>query len=270
MKKYKEDENKSKLRDAVSKYLDNNVITPSLETVDRDFFTQARLAALLVMVKNLASLVHENGTDFNNEYLCKLSKTEINRRLDILQEVVQTDDFTQLQDKVNIEEVSEFMWNASSKKPLLAYLTRELNWITISILSASYVSSLILMRAVFELIIGIASRQTGKMSDRIEDISFLDDSEKKMVKQQWYRLCAWGHPYGKWIKEICPIYSAYTPVYHQALCEMCMKEFMNIVGLITVVVLEKYEIEPSKFTAMIKKFNIDVTGLELVVAHMKS
>lgn len=266
--KRKEARYQAKLRKIVSKYLDEYVKTPSLETVDKDFFAQSRLVSLLVIVKNLIFMVNEHGTDFDEEYLSNLSDSEINEKMELFKEAIDSGSYSELEERVDVKEMNQFMLDAGSKKFLLVYLERELNWIAISILSASYISSLILMRAIFELIVAIASPQTDSMKTRIANITFLEESEKKELVKLWYQLCAWGHPYGKWIKEICPVYSAHSPIYHPALCEMCMKKLDQIVDLFAVVILNRFKIEPIKFVDMANKFGIDITGLELLETHL--
>lgn len=269
MKHSKENKFKKNLREVVTGFLDKNVKTPSLETVDQDFSAQDRLVTLMLLVSKLNGLIYKHGSDFDKEYACRLSKTEITRRIDILGKVVESEDFNELQERVNIEEVKAIFGDTRSKKYLLMYLARELRWITISILSASYVSSMILMRATFELIVGIASRDSDGMVSRIASISFIHESEKGALTKLWYRLCAWGHPYGKWLKEICPIYSAHEPLYHKALCNMCIEELEKIVDFYVVVALAKYEIKIPMFVAMLKKYQLDITGLDLIMKRIE-
>ena len=217
----------------------------------------------------VGSEVYKHGSVIDSEYALHLSETDFSRKLAVVGEVVESENFSDLEERVNIEEVRAVFSELSSKKYLLTYLSRELKWITISILSASYVSSMILMRATFELIIGIASRDSDGMVSRIASISFIHESEKGALTKLWYRLCAWGHPYGKWLKEICPIYSAHEPLYHKALCNMCIEELEKIVDFYVVVALAKYEIKIPMFVAMLKKYQLDITGLDLITKRIE-
>jgi len=70
--------------------------------------------------------------------------------------------------------------------------------------STDYLSAIILMRALFELLVGISTDLNGSMKDRIESIYFFDEREKKDMAKTWDLLCAWAHPYGKWEKYVCP------------------------------------------------------------------
>lgn len=71
--------------------------------------------------------------------------------------------------------------------------------------STDYLSAIILMRTLFELLVGISTEVNGSMkNDRIDSIYFFDKLEKKDLNKTWKLLCAWAHPYGKWEKYVCP------------------------------------------------------------------
>ena len=70
--------------------------------------------------------------------------------------------------------------------------------------STDYLSAIILMRALFELLVGISTELKGSMKDRIKSIYFFDEQEKKDMAKTWDLLCTWAHPYGKWEKYVCP------------------------------------------------------------------
>ncbi|MCI0563965.1 MAG: hypothetical protein MN733_36280 [Nitrososphaera sp.] len=258
------------LHSLVSGYLDGRVTKPSLETVDRDFFAQDHLVDMLLVVSLLVDIAHKEGTEFDKDFLHRLSKEEIEKRIDVLTNFV---DKYRLQDATEIdptEDALDYLVEDSSRKYLLPYLNREINWIVVSILSASYVSSLILMRAVFELVIGIASKSTGSMSDRIDSVACLSDKEKSGIKKLWYRLCAWGHPYGKWIKEICPVYADQEPIYHPKLCKLCLQELEEIVDLFAVVAMDRYEMETTRVVAKMQEAGIDSPNFRLLEKRLSA
>lgn len=258
------------LHDLISSYLDDQVTRPSLETIDKDFFAQDRLADLLIVVSLLVELAYKEGIEFDKDYLQGLSKEEIKKRIDILGNFVEK---YESQGEVGIdptEDAFQYLFEDSSRKYLLLYLKREINWIVVSILSASYVSSLVLMRSVYELIIGIASKSTGSMGDRIDSITFLNSEEKSGLKKLWYRLCAWGHPYRKWIKEICPIYAGHKPLYHTGLCELCLQELVETIDLFCAVVVAKYEIKPAQLLAKTQELKIDLQDFKLLEAQIRA
>ncbi len=149
-------------------------------------------------------------------------------------------------------------------------LVRELNWIVVSILSASYVGSLVQMRAVFELVVGIATRKTGGMSNRIESILYLQEEEKKVLKNFWRRLCEWGHPYGKWVEDVCPIYARHKPIYHSRLFDICLHEFQCVIDFFVFVAVSKYEIGRAMLSAKLNESNINITDLPLVTRRLCS
>jgi len=252
------------LRNVISKYLDDNVKKPSLETVEKDFVAQDHLASLLGLINNTVAIVNKEGLTFDKDFLKALPKEEIEKRIEALDSFIASQDSEKAIDDFDEKEALEYLEKDSSKKYLMPYLTREINWIVISILSASYVSSLVLMRSVFELTIGIATRLSGTMGEKIDSITFFEEGEKKNIKELWYRLCAWGHPYGKWLKEVCPIYTSHQPLYHPRLCALCVNELTNIIDLFLVVVMSKYEIEPSRVQEKLKKLGVDLSTFELL------
>ena len=255
------------LHNLVSRYLDDRVTRPSFETVEKDFFAQDHLADLLLIVNLLVELAHKEGLEFDKDFLQGLSKEEIEKRIEVLSNFVEKNKSKDTVEMDPTEEALGYLVKDSSRKYLLPYLKREINWIIVSILSASYVSSMVLMRSVFELIIGIASKSADSMSNRIDSIAFLNDKEKNKVKKLWYRLCAWGHPYGKWVKEICPIYAENEPLYHPKLCELCLQELEEIVDLFAVVAIAKYEIETTQVVAKAHEMGIDLSKLKLLQAR---
>lgn len=213
-----------RLRGLYSKYLGEKVTKPSLRTVKKEFFAQDHLVELLLIVCLLVELANKEGIELDKNILRGLSREEIEKRIGGLTSFVEMNKSKAAEETAPIDETLGYLAEGSSRKYLLSYLKKEINWVVVSIMSASYASSMVLMRSAFELIIGIASKSTGSMSSTIDSIAFLSDEEKNRVKKLWYRLCAWGHPYGKWIKEICPIYANHEPLYHPKLCKLCLQE----------------------------------------------
>jgi len=256
------------LHNLISEYLDDQVKRPFFETIKKDFFVQDCLADMLIIVNLLVELAYKEGIEFDKDFLQKLSKEEIEKRIDVFGNLVEKYESQSAPGIDSKEEAFRYLFEDSSRKYLLPYLKREINWIIVSILSTSYVSSLILMRSVFELIIGIATKSTESMSNRIDSIAFLNNEEKSELKKQWYRLCAWGHPYGIWIKEVCPIYANHKPLYHPGLCVLCLQELVELIDLLAAVVVTKYEIKPSQFLATAHELKIDLNDFKLLAAQM--
>ena len=113
-----------RLREVISKYLDDNAKLPSMETIERDLIAQYRLANLLLLVNNVIKLIRKHGIEFDKDLLSSLPKEEIEKRIDV---------FINFIDKTETDEALHYLKTDSSNKHLLAYLIRELNWIVISI-----------------------------------------------------------------------------------------------------------------------------------------
>jgi len=242
-----------KLEKTVGKFIDMMTRRPAVETVRKDFHSQDKLATLLILLKNTINLVYKEGIDIDKNFMSQLDKSEWQKHIDILEKAVYTGQF----DKA----VLEILDLDSSRKYLFAYARRELDWVAVSILSASYVSANILMRSVFELLVGIATRQTGYMSMRIHAIPFLSVKQKKKIGKLWNELNEWAHPYGKWVKECCPIFVPYKPMYHSKLCKQSVEKFEKIVGMLIVIALNKFEISKNKFRDKMKEWKVDSLNL---------
>ena len=63
---------------------------------------------------------------------------------------------------------------------LLKYFGKIYRSSLISLGATDYLSSIILMRSLFELLIGISTNKNGSMKDRIKSINFFDEKEKKI------------------------------------------------------------------------------------------
>lgn len=199
----KEPQNKiSQLKEVIAKYLDENVKIPAFETIEKDFDVQDKLATFLIISQVTIDSIEKEGIIYDNDYLIQIPKQEIDKKIEILNTYIQTGNLT--------KEVTEIMNDLSSKKYLLYYFLKEIRWIIVSILCASYISAHIVIRSIFELLIGIATKKTGSMSERISSIIFLSLDEKKEIKKFWRGLCGWSHPYGKWVKEVCPVFISHA------------------------------------------------------------
>ena len=256
-----EKEIQNALIDIIRGYLDTNVTKPTIETLEKDLFVIHKLGTLLISLRLASELINEKGIEFDRDYLQQLPRDEIEKRIDIYENFISSESSNP--EEIN-KEAHELLRNDSSKKHLLAYLLREINWVTISILSASYISAHVLLRSSFELLIGIATNEKGKMGERIESIKFLSTDEQQIVKKLWRKLCGWGHPYEKWEKEICPIYVAHEPLYHPRLCKECIEKFEILLGLFLVVALEKFEINKADLTKIIHKYQIDFSKFPIL------
>jgi hypothetical protein len=160
-------------------------------------------------------------------------------------------------------EAIEVMNLYRTRKNLLPYLTRELDWVVVSILSASYISASIIMRSILELLIGISTTSSGTTSSHISRIPFLSTEEKRLVLRLYRHLCGWAHPYGRWTKEVCPVFISNRPMYHPRLCKQSLKELEKIVDLLLTIAIEKFGVSKDSILKVVKRYKIDTSGLPL-------
>jgi len=240
------------LRKIIEEYLDENVKAPAFDTIEKDFQAQDRIANILLLLQTTVDCIKKQGLDFDKSYLKQLSKPEIDKRIYVLEEFIRTNYLSQ--------EVKENLKSDSSRKYLLVYLSRELNWVAISVLSASYISAYILMRSIFELLVGIATIKTGSMRKRINDISFFSEEERKQIYRIWQDLSGWAHPYHKWIKEVCPIFISHKTMYHPKLCIQSLKKLEKIIDILLVIALEKFEIDKQNVLNKVTTYRIDTSN----------
>lgn len=254
-----------RLRSIVSSYLDIWVSRPSLETTSANIEGQARIASLGAMILILWDSIVEEGTDLDKEYLSSLSGSELRTRIDAISKAIEEGGFSNENKEIMLK-ANEYIIDGSSRKFLMGYLAREYNWTLVSLLSASYISTFVLMRAVFESVIGLGTRKTGSMGDRIDNIGCLNPDGKKRVKKLWYRLSAWCHPYGRWIKDVCPVYIRHKAIYHPGLFTSCLSELIKVSDLLLVVAIEKFELDRESLLEKFDKDKIDLTGFDFWIS----
>ncbi|ADW16421.1 hypothetical protein Despr_0234 [Desulfobulbus propionicus DSM 2032] len=220
----------------VKSYLNTHVTSPCVQMLRNDPHCHLRVVSILSRVRYLSEQILRYGCEVDKAHLSSLSRDELERRVQVLT------DFIESENTETNHEANGYLMTGSSQKHLIAYVSREFNWVIVSIMSASYISALVLTRSVFELLVGVATRMEGGMKDRVDKITFLEASERKQILKLWNRLCGWGHPYGRWVKEICPIYIQHEPFFHSRLCGLCLDELCNVLDLYAVTALSKYEI----------------------------
>jgi hypothetical protein len=147
-----------KLEKVVEKYLDHYVKIPAFQTVRNDFDLQNRLLNILRIFNTSRDYIIRDGQDIDEDYLRELSKNEVLIRMQTLEQFI-AEAKTSTIETIGNAEVHRVLQNGSTNKVLLPYLNRKINWIVISILSASYISANILMRSTFELLIGLATKK---------------------------------------------------------------------------------------------------------------
>ena len=91
------------------------------------------------------------------------------------------------------------------------------------------------------------------MHDRIYGIEFFNQREKHKIKILWDELCSWGHPYEKWLKNMCSVFISYGPIYHKEHFENCMKFLESIFDIYLVICKEHFGMDVNKLGNSEKK-----------------
>jgi hypothetical protein len=244
------DEIDNKLYTLVQQYLKNYINNPIKNFIEKepdDFFKVSTQVVLLNIIY---------GKIINNKEIIDKSKS-------IYLDHSKKDEYiSELKKHIISGEESDVVNNLIDMliidKDFIPYLFREINWILISLLSASYVSVHILIRCVFESIIKFLTiNKNAGMSNKIDGIAVLTDENKMFLKKYWNRLNSWAHPYEHWIKEICPIYISYTPIYHKELFNDCLNDLHILFELLIIISTKIFNVSDEVF----KKDNIK--GIEL-------
>jgi hypothetical protein len=102
-------------------------------------------------------------------------------------------------------------------------------------------------RSIFELLIGIATQKNGSMRDRISSISFMDGNEKDDLQKLWNELNAWAHPYGKWFKNICPMFYGFGRNHHPEMFNKCMEYSDKILDFMLTITIDHFKISALDF-----------------------
>ncbi len=129
----------------------------------------------------------------------------------------------------------------------LGYLGKIFQSALILVGITDYLGAMALFRATFELLMGIATENTGSMKNRIDSVAFLSEEEKNAVLELWNELCAWAHPYGKWIKNICPAYYGIGRNYHPTIFAKCLDLSDKILDLMLIITIEHLKLVPQSY-----------------------
>jgi hypothetical protein len=113
--------------------------------------------------------------------------------------------------------------------------------------ATDYLSSIILMRSLFELLIGISTKVNGGMKKRLDSIDFLSSEEKEFLKEYWDNLCKWSHPYGKWLKEVCPIAYGADRSYQPRMFKQCLAYSDNLLDFMLTVIVEVLHLSSEEY-----------------------
>ncbi|MCX5852458.1 MAG: hypothetical protein NT072_10475 [Deltaproteobacteria bacterium] len=158
----------------------------------------------------------------------------------------------------NVEAVRE-------KTLFLGYLGKVYQSALLLIGATDYLGAMILLRSVFELLIGIATKENGSMRDKISSISFLDNDEKNNLQKLWNELSAWAHPYGKWVKNICPKFYGSGRYHHPVIFSQCLGYSDQILDLMLTITLVHFNLSPENYTDKYR----EITEIEKILAISK-
>lgn len=94
--------------------------------------------------------------------------------------------------------------------------------------------------------ISIATEKNGSMKSRIDSIAFLDEDEKTSILKLWNELSAWAHPYGKWIKNVCPRFYSFGRNYNPVIFEKCFNFVDVILDFMLVITVDHFKLSTKK------------------------
>lgn len=250
------------LKGLISDYLENHTLQPAMKSIDENVFVAYRLGVILIALKESERLVGGIGYQFSQEQSLRTSENDIR----MLESIVKDKRCSQCE----IDFFGKLISTTCSKKCIMPYIQKQVDWIVVSTLSASYLSSMILLRSVFEVLVNLSTTVNEGMSDRIDHMHFLQNEEKGKIKKIWKELSSWNHPFKKWLSEMCPIYVAHGPVYHQKHFEKCVELLEKIIDIYLIVCGEHFGMDVSLFADAAIEHHIDLSSFPLFSSRIKS
>ncbi|MHA1280509.1 MAG: hypothetical protein ACTSQ8_25405 [Candidatus Helarchaeota archaeon] len=250
-----------KLKKLISDYLKEYTLNPAMKSIEENVFIAYKLGNILVTLRASEQSMGQIGFEFK-----PLQKSDINKNdIEKLKNIAKGNECS----KCDIDFLKHITSKMCSKRCLLPYLDRQLNWIVISIISCSYLSSIIEMRSIFELLMNVSTKSNGSMSEKIDAISFFNLSEKKKIKKIWKELCSWSHPYGKWLKNMCPIYVSHKPIYHPKHFEDCINMLEKVFDIYLVICKRHFKMDVSIFRNIDNEDLFDLSDFPLFQKRIK-
>lgn len=253
---------KEKVKEYVLKYVESQTSNPVVVSFDENPDIAIKLGNLLAAFYACIEAVGNFKYDFSFESSSSISENDI-RRLEILTKK----DCLSEDDKLFL---GKLIPKSCSKTCLIPYISNLMNWIVISILSAQYLSSMILMRSILEITINLLSNKRGGMGTKIDNISIFNNNQKDNIKKTWKSLCSWGHPYKRWIKNICPIYMAHSPLYHPEHFKASVNFLVKIMDLSLVVCKEHFKMNIQELRKRVETLSIDLSDFRLFISRFES
>jgi len=168
----------------------------------------------------------------------------------------------------NVEDVRE-------KTLFLGYLGKVYQSALFLIGATDYLGAMILLRSVFELLIGVATAEHGNMRTRIFSISYLDNYEKDNMQKLWNELSAWAHPYGRWVKNICPKSYGTGRHHHPVMFNQCLGYSDQILDLMLTITIAHFNLSPESYTDKYREITdtgkiLEISKLEMFERRLTS
>jgi len=160
------------------------------------------------------------------------------------------------------DDAGETIEAVREKTLFLGYLGRLYKSALLLIGATDYLGGIILLRSIFELLIGIATTENGGMRAKISSINYLESNEKDNLQTLWNELSAWAHPYGKWTKNICPILYGCGQNYHQEMFRRCLSYSDQILDLLLVITIDHFKLSPENYIDKYRKISEPITIVE--------
>jgi hypothetical protein len=158
--------------------------------------------------------------------------------------------------------------NIKEKNLFLGYLAKVYKSALLLIGATDYLGAMVLLRSIFELLVGIATEKNGPMKQRISSIEFLDDKEKNNLHELWNELNAWAHPYGKWVKNICPKFYGIGRNYHPLVFKQCLNYSDEILDMMLTITIDHFKIVAASFIDKYRQIFETADILEISRLHM--
>jgi len=157
---------------------------------------------------------------------------------------------------------------ATREKTLfLGYLGKVYQSALLLIGATDYLGAMILLRSVFELLIGMATIESGSMRDKISSIDTLDSDEKSNLQKLWNELSAWVHPYGKWVKNICPKFYGVGRNYHPTIFRKCLTYSDQVLDFLLTITVDHFKLGPENYIDKYRE--ISRTGKILEISSLQ-
>ncbi len=253
---------KEKVKEYVLEYIDSQTSKPVVISFDENPDIAIKIGNLLVAFNACIKSISNCQYDFSSRTSSSISQNDINRLEILTKKHCFSED-----DKLFF---GKLVSKSCSKPCLIPYISEQINWIVVSILSAHYLSSIILMRSIFELTIDLLASTGSGMSTKINSISFFDNNNKKDIKKTWRSLCSWSHPYEKWLNNMCSTYMAHSPLYHPEHFKTSIEFLEKVMDIFLVVCKEHFTMNIQELRKKVEELSIDLSYFRLFISRFES